>query len=99
MILSVGGGQLYLEQTHWNERLLVPPAMVTGIWLTAGVAMGVNGLFTGAGFAVPNGWTIIFTGMIPPLAFLMSSYDGSYLALSVVTIGLLARWVWRLFHI
>lgn len=99
MIISSLIGHVLLEQVSRKDHLLVSPAVLTGIWLTAGLAMGVNGLFTGAGFSVPNGWTIIFTGMIPPLAFLMSSYDGSFLALCVVTVGLLARWMWRLFHI
>lgn len=99
MLLSVTVGLLWFENNRREDRHLLQPAMLVGIWLTAGIAMGVNGLFTGAGFAVPYGWTIAFTGMVPPIAFLMSSYDGSLFALSAVTIGLFCRWVWTLFHI
>ena len=98
-LISIGFGTVFLQHTYYESRFLVPVAVLTGIWLTAGIAMGVNGLFSGAGFAVPNGWTSAFTGMVPPIAFLMSSYDGSFFSLSLATLGLFGVWVWMLFHI
>ena len=41
MIISSLIGHVLLEQVSRKDHLLVSPAVLTGIWLTAGLAMGV----------------------------------------------------------
>jgi hypothetical protein len=71
--------------------------MFLGVWLLGGVFMTVGASFSGGGFASPNGHSDILKtlliSLIPFYAFMMSTYDGSLIALLVVSVAAPLIWV------
>ena len=69
----------------------VGAAMLLGVWLTGGLFMTLSATASGGGFAGPDGVRggILMTvlGIIPPFTLMESTYDGSGLALIILTIG------------
>ena len=65
--------------------------MLVGIWLLGSSAMMISATFSGGGFAGPASdvWPVIALGILPPYTLVMATYDGSLLALGMVTLVML----------
>jgi hypothetical protein len=69
-------------------------ALILGVWLFGGFLMVVGASFAGGGFATADtlqGAAILtLASAVPPFTFMMSAYDGSMLALLIVSVKALA---------
>jgi|ERR1700730_497261 hypothetical protein len=67
--------------------------MLLGVWLFGGFFMVMGASFSGGGFAGANGprgaAKIILASLVPIVTFMMSTYDGSLLALLIVSLAAL----------
>ena len=74
----------------------VGAVMLLGIWLAGGLFMMVAATAAGGGFAGPDGikggFLLAILGVFPPVALMMSTYDGSLGALLIVNLGSLLFW-------
>jgi hypothetical protein len=70
---------------------------LAGVWLLGGVFMTVASSFSGGGFLSPDGFPgglkLILMSLLPPVTFMMATYDGSLGALLLVSLILLSLWV------
>lgn len=70
--------------------------MVLGVWLLGGMFMTIAATAGGGGFVGPDGFRggvfVMMLGAIPIYTFIMATYDGSLLALLIVTFGALLTW-------
>jgi hypothetical protein len=68
-------------------------ALILGVWLFGGFFM-VAGSFAAGGFASSDGWqgAVILTlaSVVPIFTYMMSAYDGSLMALLIVSVAALA---------
>ncbi len=76
--------------SHRNSALH-PALAIMGVWCTGGIATMIASSFAGAGFASPDGWLAaaglsLFAVIVPPLTFMMATYDGSLFALLGATL-------------
>ena len=64
-------------------------AMMTGVWLLGGIFMMISATFSGGGFSQFSLGVLLWTiaTIIPVATCMMATYDGSLLALLIVTIG------------
>jgi hypothetical protein len=69
-------------------------AMVSGVWLTGGLFIMLSATLGGGGFASAPAFSIllVFGSVIPILTCMLATYDGSLLALLVVTSVALLIW-------
>jgi hypothetical protein len=71
-------------------------AMLLGVWVTGGLFLAFSATTCGGGFAGPGGilggLLMIVLSLFPPVTGMFALYDGSGLALLVVTIGPLLIW-------
>ena len=71
--------------------------MLLGVWLLGGVFMTVGASFSGGSFASANGHSgileTLLISLIPLVTFMMATYDGSLLALLVVSVAAPLIWV------
>jgi hypothetical protein len=68
----------------------VGPAMLLGVWLSGGLFMTLAAILSGSEFLGGTGpWrmVVIVISVIPVITFILAAYDGSLVALLVVTIG------------
>ena len=92
--LVVLASLLVIDRIPWIEnRNLIAPFALLGIWFFGGLAMTTSATFSGGGFATLDGWRGIVLGAIPPFTFMMASYDGSLFALLLTTLCLLTVWL------
>jgi hypothetical protein len=68
-------------------------AMLIGIWITGGLFITLAATASGSGLAGPHGvrdsMLMIVSSVIPGVTYILSTYDGSFWALLVVTVGAL----------
>jgi len=94
MPLSLLGAYLLvvrrLQRTSPRSPVVWP--MLLGVWLLGGFFMMVGASFSGGGFVSPSGRSgileILLMSIVPVYAFMMATYDGSLMALLVVSIAL-----------
>ena len=85
---------LVIGRLRWIEnRKVIAPFALLGIWLIGGFAMTISASFSGGGFATSGGWKGVGLGAIPPFTLMMASYDGSLAALVLTTLCLLTVWL------
>ncbi len=62
--------------------------VLLGIWMLGPLSMMISSSFSGGGFTQSGTWHILLNGVVQfvPLTFMMSTYDGTLLALIIVTI-------------
>jgi len=85
---------LLIGRFRWTEnRKLIAPFVLLGIWLAGGLAMTIGATFSGGGFATSGGWKGLGLGAIPPFTLMMASYDGSLFALLLTTLCLFTIWL------
>jgi len=70
-------------------------AILAGVWFLGGLFMMLGASFSGGGFNGSQGWrwaiTSTLLSLFPPYTFVLAIYDGSLLALLLVTaIGMIA---------
>jgi hypothetical protein len=89
----LGAYLLAAKQYRRESRRGVVGLLIAGVWLFGGLFMMIGASFSGGGFAGPNGShsaaTVILTSVVPIFTYMMSAYDGSLLALLVVSIAAL----------
>jgi hypothetical protein len=61
--------------------------MLLGVWLFGSTAMMIGASFSGGGFATgfTDTFVLIVLGLVPPYTLIMSVYDGSLMALLIMT--------------
>ena len=92
--LTVCATLLVIGRIPWIEnRKLIAPFELLGIWLSGGLAMTISATFSGGGFATSGGWKGVGLGAIPPFTLMMASYDGSLFAILLTTVCLLTLWL------
>ncbi len=71
-------------------------AMLAGVWLAGGLFMMIAATASGGGFASANGvrgsLVAIALSVIPPVTYMLATYDDSLFALLAVTVGALLMW-------
>lgn len=71
--------------------------MLTGVWLFGGLFMTIGATFSGGGFMSPGGARgavlVLLLSLFPMYTFIMATYDGSLVALLLVTICALLVWI------
>ena len=75
-----------------REFRWVGVAMLLGVWITGGLFMTIAAMASGSEFAGASGvWrlVIIVLSVIPIVTFILATFDGSWFALLVVTLGAL----------
>jgi hypothetical protein len=89
MVLLLALVDISLVGRIFNDRGKVV-AVLFGIWLLGPLSMFIGASTSDGGFAMPNSGAavIIMTVFFPIFTFMMSAYEGSLLALLIVTIGL-----------
>jgi hypothetical protein len=67
--------------------------LMLGVWVLGGVFMAAGWSFSGGGFANLHGARDVLVGIafysLPPAIFMMSTYDGSFFALLIVSFAAL----------
>jgi hypothetical protein len=81
------------RQRHESDTSAVWPLMVVGVWLLGGFFITVGASFSGGGFVRPGIPQTFAMSLIPGIAFLMATYDGSLAALLIVSIIPLLIWL------
>jgi hypothetical protein len=81
-----------------NPQNRVGLLLLAGVWLFGGVFMMVSASFSpGGGFVTPGGGRVVVMWMLlsllPVYTYIMATYDGSLLALLVVTIAAFLVWI------
>jgi hypothetical protein len=75
-----------------SQRGPVVWPMLLGVWLLGGFFMMVGASFSGGGFVSPSGrfgiLEVLLMSLLPVYVFMMATYDGSLMALLVVSIAL-----------
>jgi hypothetical protein len=83
---------IYRKQRTVSRRGTIALWMLLGIWLFGPLATTIGFTFGGAGLTQPTAWQMLLLG-IPiflPMTYMMSTYDGTLLALVVITIWFIA---------
>ncbi len=101
IFLTVGLPLACLPAYLWAKRLygnavLAAPWMLLGVWLLGGFFMQVGASFSGGGFAVgalSDLTVLLLLSLFPPATFMMATYDGSLLALLLVTALAVVLWI------
>ncbi len=73
-------------------------AMLLGVWLAGNFFILLNSTVGGAGFLTNGlGWSILLVvaSVIPISTFMLATYDGSLVALLLVSVGALLAWAFR----
>jgi hypothetical protein len=74
-------------------------AMLLGTWVTGGLFITLAETAAGSGLVGPHGirdsLLMIVSSVIPGVTYILAAYDGSFLALVVVTVGGLLLWGFR----
>ena len=75
----------------------VGPWMLLGVWLLGGFFMQVSASFSDGGFASAQSLREIallnLMSVLPPVTFMMATYDGSLFALMLVTVSAAVIWI------
>ena len=71
-------------------------AMLAGVWVSGGLFIMIGATASGGRFAAANGFRdLLFTtalSVIPPVTYMLATYDGSLFALLFVTAGTFLMW-------
>ena len=74
--------------------------MLAGIWLLGGLFMTMGASFSGGGLVGPDGARgvvfVLLLSLFPGYTFIMATYDGSLLALLLVTVAAFLVWILQL---
>jgi hypothetical protein len=74
---------LYRKMAHAASVALT---MLIGIWLLGPLMMLIGASFSGGGFSKAGMWEVVaMTALFPVFTFMMSTYDGTLLALLLVS--------------
>jgi hypothetical protein len=81
-------GLLFWRRSGRRPALPVALSMLLGVWILGSFSMMLGASFSGGGYAQPGSevWDVIALGLRPQYTYIMATYDGSLLALSLVTI-------------
>ncbi len=89
----LGAYLLAAKQYRGESRRGVVGLLIAGVWLFGGLFMMIGASFSGGDFAGPNGLhsavTLTLTSVVPIFTYVMSAYDGSLLALLIVSMAAL----------
>lgn len=92
MPITLLGTYRFLRKQSVNEKDHgVGLPLMLGVWMLGGFFIAVGASFSGGGFMGPDGFRggviTTLTGLVPPFTYAMATYDGSLVALILVTLG------------